>query len=268
MVKRRSRTSGAQRAFQIIECLVDMGKPATAYQVAKTLGAPLSTIYESINLLEKLDILTRKGGEGKVFLGPRLYFYGLSYLRGLDADHIYRREANALSRRSRDNVQINVRDGDYLVVSAMVEGPDPYHVSTRVGSRVPLTWTASGRLFLGSMDAAERAEAMSRAVPSPVGRAVTDPSELERESLEAWQKGYCVHVAESDFAVSCVAAPVVNPNGACTATICLIVPESRAREHGAELGKMVMESARAIEKDLGWRSGRIGDEGLAGMHDE
>ena len=255
MTKRRTRTNGAQRAFQIIECLVRMEKPVTAYQVAKALKAPLSTIYESIGLLERLDIVSRESGDGRISLGPRLYFYGLSYLRGLDTDQVYRREATVLSHASGENVQVFLRDGDYLVVSVMVEGRDPYHISTRIGSRVPLTWTASGRLYLGSMTPEERAEVISRATPSPIGRAVTDPAELDRESLIAREQGYWIQVAESDFAVSCVAAPIRNPAGGCVATICLVVPESRAAQQGERLVEMAMEAAENIERALGWRDG-------------
>lgn len=253
MAKRRSRTNGAQRAFQIIECLVDLGQPATAYQIAKALSAPLSTVYETINLLERLDILNRKTEDGKVSLGPRLYFYGLSYLRGLDADLIYRREADALCREVGENVQISVRDGDFMVVAAMCEGRDPYHISTRIGSRVPITWTASGRFLLKHLHLGEVAAIMSRADPPSSGKIHSDPVEFMRESQDAWERGYFIQTAESDFAVSCIAAPVVNPDGICPATICLVVPEKKAKENGAELGAMALATARNIEKSLGWR---------------
>lgn len=255
MAKRRSRTNGAQRAFQIIECLVDLGRPATAYQIAKTLAAPLSTVYETINLLERLDILNRKSEDGKVSLGPRLYFYGLSYLRGLDADLIYRREADALCRDTGENVQVNVCDGDYMVVAAMCEGPDPYHITTRIGSRVPVTWTASGRFFLKDLSLGEIATIMTRAEQPITGRVHSDPVEFMRECKQAWEQGYFIQTAESDFAVSCIASPVVNPDGHCPATICLVVPEQKAREHGVDLAGRAMAAARNIEKSLGWRDG-------------
>lgn len=252
MSERKSRTNGTERAFQIIECMVELGEPATAYQVAKKLGAPLSTVYEIIAMLEKLEILSRRGGEGRYFLGPRLHFYGLAYSRSLEADEIYRHEAEALSRKSGENVQICVRDGDYMVVSFMVDGADQFYISSRPGSRTPLNWTASGRLLIGHLTPLERSEIFSRAAPSPTGRAITDPETLEKVCRESWEQGYSVQIAESDFAVACIAAPVVNPEGACMATVSLVVPENTARKREAELSRMARESARTIEKSLGW----------------
>ncbi len=256
MATRRPRTSGTERAFQILECMVDFGEPATAYQIAKALGAPISTVYESMALLERLDVLSRRGGDGQYYLGPRLHFYGLAYSRSLEADDVFRREAENLSRSTGENVQICVRDGDSMVVSFMVDGPDQFYISSRPGSRIPLNWTASGRLLVGHLPPAEREEIFARAAPSPTGRAIVDPEELEKVVAEAWQQGYCVQIAESDFAVACIAAPIINSQGECDSTISLVVPESRAEQKGQELVAKVVASARAIENQLGWRHSR------------
>lgn len=252
MALRKPRTSGTERAFQIIECLVELGKPATAYQIAKRLGAPLSTVYEAIAQLEKLDILGRRGGDGEFFLGPRLYFYGLAYTRGLEYEDVYRREAEALSRDSGETVQICIRDGDSMVVSFMVDGSDQFNVSSRPGSRTPLNWSASGRLLIGHLSPEERRALFAQAQPSPTGRAITNPKALEKVCREAWEQGYCIQIAESDFAVACIAAPIVRHDGVCAATISLVVPESVAEERGGELVAMAKASARKIEKSLGW----------------
>ncbi len=71
---------------------------------------------------------------------------------------------------------------------------------------------------------------------------------------EAWEQGYCMEIAESDFAVACIAAPVKNFKGECMATISLVVPETTARDRGELLSRLAMASARNLEKQLGWQS--------------
>ena len=254
MPPRKPRTNGIERASRILECLVELGESATAYQIAKCIGAPLSTTYETIALMESIGMLQRSGGEGQYFLGARLLFYGLAYSSHLAEDEVYRREAEALSRATGENVQICIRDGDFMVVSFMAEGSDHFHISSRPGSRTPLNWSASGRLLIGHLPAEERMEILRRSKPSPTGRAPTDPEELEAACVKAWEQGYSIQIAESDFAVACIAAPVNNPQGECVATVSLVVPESRAKKKEDELSRLVMESADTIEQQLGWRN--------------
>ncbi|MDR1744505.1 MAG: IclR family transcriptional regulator [Planctomycetota bacterium] len=253
MPPRKHRTNGTERAFQILECLIELGESATAYQIAKHIGAPLSTIYESIALLERLEVLRRCGGDGKYFLGSRLLFYGLSYIGSMAEDEIYRHEADSLCHACGENVQICIRDGDCMVVAAMVEPGDHFHISSRPGSRTPLNWSASGRLLIGHLSPGERVEIFSLAKPSATGRALTDPDALEAACREAWEQGYSVQIAESDFAVACIAAPVKNAGGECVAAISLVVPETTAKDRGEQLSRLVMASARNIEKQLGWQ---------------
>lgn len=254
MSPRKPRTNGVERAFQVIEYLTESGESATAYQIAKEIGAPLSTIYESIALLEKMDVVARYGDDGKFFLGPRLVVYGLAYQRHLEADQIFRREAEVLSRASGESVLVCMRESDYVVAAAVVDRSDQFQISTRPGSRAYLTWSASGMLLLGHLKPEERREIFARANPSPSGKAMTDPDLLEAECRKAWEQGWSIMAAESGFSISCVAAPVRNPQGECVSTMCLVVPSDRAGEKADELVRHVTNSARNIERHLGWRN--------------
>src|SRR3546814_20246676 len=93
-----------------------------------------------------------------------------------------------LSAETGESVQICVRDDDMMVVLAMVDGPGPYRVTSHVGTRVPLNWTASGRLLTGHMDDAVRLALSARgARPSPTARAATEHARLVAHSPTAPQ---------------------------------------------------------------------------------
>lgn len=70
--KRRVRTSGVDRALQILDWLQRQQHPATSYEVAKGVGAPLSTIYSVVDDLVAKNLLERQE-DGTVWLGARLY---------------------------------------------------------------------------------------------------------------------------------------------------------------------------------------------------
>lgn len=258
---RKSRTNGVERAFQILECLVELGEASTAYHIAKTIGAPLSTVYDIIGQLEKLDVLRRTGTDGKFYLGSRLLMYGLAYTGFLVEDDVYRLAADDLCRRTKENVHISIRDGNYMVVAAMAEAGYHFYVASRPGTRSPLNWGASGRLLIGHLTPEQRAPILARAKPSPNGHAVTDPEVLERECVEAWHRGYSIQTGESGFAVASIAVPVINNKGECCATIGMLVPESAILERGDALVKACMETARDIERQLGYQSGKAPSQG-------
>src|SRR5690606_40027833 len=129
--------------------LVMAGRAAAAYEIGQAIGAPLSTVYGTIEDLAAQGLLER-GADGAVWLGSKLYHYGLAYARRLDLLSAASAEMEALSRRCGGTVQICGRDGDDRVVLAMAEGPDHFGVGSRVGTRTPLNWSASGRLLVRS----------------------------------------------------------------------------------------------------------------------
>ena len=79
---RRSRVSGIDRALQVIDYLYETGSPAGAYAIAKAVKAPLSTVYVIIDDLVEKNMLARNA-DGSIWLGARLYHYGLAYALSL-----------------------------------------------------------------------------------------------------------------------------------------------------------------------------------------
>src|SRR5271170_3706977 len=102
---RRVRTSGIDRVLQVLDHLQATGKPATGYDIARSLGAPLSTIYATIDDLVQKRMLARTNGNN-VWLGPRLFHYGLAYARSIDLIGSATEEMRALAHEIGQTVQI------------------------------------------------------------------------------------------------------------------------------------------------------------------
>jgi DNA-binding IclR family transcriptional regulator len=254
----RGRTSGIDRMLQILDLLRDRAEPMTGYELARGIGAPISTIYAVTEELVARDMLSRDA-DGRLWLGARLHHYGLAYARNLDVMALANHEMNRLSADVAECVQICGRDGDQMVVLAMAEGPGHFNVSSRVGTRVPLNWTASGRLLVGHLPLKDCvAFFKAHAQPSPTGRAVTDAGELAHAVREAFAQRLAMQIGESDFSVACIAAPILDASGTCAYTISIVLPEFRAREDLPRYVAAVQAAARRIEEGLGWRAHQSG----------
>jgi DNA-binding IclR family transcriptional regulator len=248
---KRSRVSGIDRVLQILDHLQATGTAATAYELAKATGAPLSTVYVIVDDMVDKNLLDRQAS-GAVWLGPRLYHYGLSYARNLDLLTVATHEMHELSHAVGETVQICGRDGDHMVVLAMAEGSDHFQVTSRVGTRVPLNWTASGRLLVGHLDDAARlAVFRASSSASPTGRAETDPEELALAARRCYLDGLSIQAGESDYSVACIAAPIRDGDGVCRATISIVVPEFKVTQREPDLIAAVRASARRVEERLG-----------------
>jgi len=250
---RRARVSGIDRALQVIDYLYETGAPAGPYAIAKAIKAPLSTVYVTIDDLVEKNMLARNA-DGAIWLGARLYHYGLAYARSLDFMSVATHEMHDLCREANEAVQLCGRDGDHMLVLAMADGPSPFQVASRVGTRVPLNWTASGRLLVGHLPANERVELFKRcARTSPTGRAEIDAASLSEAAAKAFDERLSIQIAESDYAVACIASPICDRDGQCVATISIVLPEQKVLSDESRYTSQVRASAAKIEKLMGWR---------------
>ena len=251
---RRSRVSGIDRALQVIDYLYEAGAPAGPYAIAKAIKAPLSTVYVTIDDLVEKNMLARNA-DGAIWLGARLYHYGLAYARSLDFMSVATHEMHDLCREANEAVQLCGRDGDHMLVLAMADGPSPFQVASRVGTRVPLNWTASGRLLVGHLAENERIELFKRcARTSPTGRAEIDATSLSEAAARAFDERLSIQIAESDYAVACIASPICDRDGQCVATISIVLPEQKVLSDESRYTGQVRASAAKIEKLMGWRN--------------
>ncbi|MBK4216864.1 IclR family transcriptional regulator [Paracoccus caeni] len=248
---RRSRTSGIDRSLQILDILTERHQPMTAYELAKVTGAPPSTVYKLIDELEERAMLSRSA-DGRVWLGPRLMRYGLAYRARMSAFSEAERAMFALNERVAEMVQICARDGGLMQVVAMAEGTGAFRVTSDVGTRVPLNWTASGRLLIGHLpDAARLAVFQDCARPSNTGLAETDPAKLAQMSREDFVNGLSVQIDTSEDQVACIAAPIRGLDGTCELTLSVVMPKHRVRDKFALVSSEVREAALSVERALG-----------------
>jgi DNA-binding IclR family transcriptional regulator len=249
----RSRMSGLLRATQVLDRLVVEAKATSAYDLAKAIRAPVSTIYGVVDALVQAGLLERDSA-GAVWFGSRMYHYGLAYGRNVDLLREAREEMRRLAQELGETVQICARHEGFVVIQDMAEASRNLRVSSRIGARVPINWSVSGRFFLAHLPQHERlAIFRENAVPSATGRAPLDPDQFVALSDEARRLGYASQLSGTDEGIACIAAPITNASGICEMTISIIMPELRVRESLELYAGAVRAAAGRIESRVGWR---------------
>ncbi|WP_341487833.1 IclR family transcriptional regulator [Pararhizobium sp. A13] len=250
------RTRGLDRAFEILEFLRTKRQPMRPNEIAVEIGAPRSSVYELINLLLRHGMLDYQGGDGRVFLGRKLYFLGTAYADQFD---LMRESEDLLSRlaeETRETAQMCLLEGNKYTVAMMREGVRAFRISSNIGELVPIPWTASGRLLVAHLTDAEIVDfipADDFIVPS--GKRL-DPARFIAEVRQATIDGYFTFNSEVETFTHCFAVPVHQADGQCVATLCLVTPkEDGLRNRQAYLDSL-LAAAHELSEQLGYSTGR------------
>jgi DNA-binding IclR family transcriptional regulator len=250
------RTRGLDRAFEILEFLRTKRQPMRPNEIAVEIGAPRSSVYELINLLLRHGMLDYQGGDGRVFLGRKLYFLGTAYADQFD---LMRESEDLLARlaeETRETAQMCLLEGNKYTVAMMREGVRAFRISSNIGELVPIPWTASGRLLVAHLSDAEIVDF----IPAddfvlPSGKRL-DPARFISEVRQATIDGYFTFNSEVETFTHCFAVPVHQADGQCVATLCLVTPkEDGLRNRQAYLDSL-LAAAHELSEQLGYSTGR------------
>ena len=217
-------------------------------EIAAAIGAPRSSVYELVNLLLEHGMLEYQGGDGRVFLGRRLYFLGTAYAEQFDLMRECDRMLVRLAEETRETAQMCLLEGNKYTVAMMREGLRPFRISSSVGELVPIPWTASGRLLLAHLSDQQ----ISALIP-PEDFVMPDGGRLAAadfiaEVRRAASDGYFAFNSVVENFTHCFAAPVRQADGACIATLCLVTPREDGLNNRDAYLDSLLRAAREISE--------------------
>ncbi len=241
-----------RRALEIFEHMLQLGTPTTIGAMVAALRIPKSTAYELVRTLTDSGYLepARRGG---VFLGRKLFELGMAYRAQVDLLRDGSQIVEELRNACGETVQLSVLENDMMLVLLKEEGSHPVRIISRVGSRVPVNWAASGRLLVSDMDDRALTALLGKSVrQSPSGRAPTDVAKLIQQVRKFRKQGYATELNETNEHAGCVAAPVIDGSGKCIAAISIVAPEHRLTKANREgLIRKAREAAAMLSQRLG-----------------
>jgi DNA-binding IclR family transcriptional regulator len=177
----------------------------------------------------------------------------MAAVSGVDAVRLAPSYLHELVAKTLETVFLAVRDGGTVVYVYKEEGPQAIKMSSRLGSRRPLYCTALGKAYLSALSAeARRALIGELDFQRFTANTITDAAALEAEVLATRERGYGIDRVEVEEGVACFGAPVCDHLGLPVAAISVAGPADRVLPREDEIGSLVVDTALAISRRLGY----------------
>ncbi|WP_185646394.1 IclR family transcriptional regulator [Burkholderia sp. Bp9143] len=208
----RYRAPALDKGLDILELLSEQKEGLTRTEITKELGRNASEIYRMLERLVARRYVMRSSGGDRYTLSLKLFALAHRHppMNRLIA------EALPLMQRFADAAEqschLTVYDRGNLLVIAQVDGPGPWGVSVRLGSRVGLADTASGRVMLSFQGPEQRAHMLAehRKVK---GETPINEQELVYACQSIRQSGYVRQDSRQAYGVTDLSAPILGPAG-------------------------------------------------------
>ncbi|MEL6206314.1 MAG: IclR family transcriptional regulator [Pseudomonadota bacterium] len=222
------------RLLAVLEEVARAGGAVTPTEVNARLDLPKATIHRLFATLATEGFLERDLDGRAYGPGPRLRGLAWGVLSAEGLRTARRAVLERLSREIGETCNIALPEGDAMVYLDRVETEWPLRIQLPPGTRVPLYCTASGKMFLTSLSAAQLERyAGSASLERRTPATITDAASLVAEVAEARALGRALDREEFMAGMFAVAAPVMH-HGRLVGTLSVHAPVQRFDADRAE----------------------------------
>jgi DNA-binding IclR family transcriptional regulator len=230
----RSKTDVAQanravvdKAFTLLEAWSHRGETLGSSELARRTGLPKSTSHRLLGILEAAGLIERLGTGYQ--LGGRLH--GFSGVFAVDYPPDLREVTlpflQDLYELTHETVHLAVLDGIDVYCVEKVYGHRRNPVRSRVDGVLPAHSTALGKVLLAYASSSTQRRVLSAPLRGFTSATVTEPLRLAGELRAIRRCGVGYDRQETHPAVTCVAAPLLDPRGQIVAAISVSGPSDR-----------------------------------------
>lgn len=236
------------RLLLVLEAMAKAGVPVTPTEVNQSLGLPKPTIHRLFSTLENEGFIQREiDGRG---YSPGLRIRNMS--TGIISSLRIRTARVAVLSKLADEVgetcNIALPDRDAMIYLDRVETKWPLRIQLPIGTRVPFYCTASGKMYLSSLDNRHlKNYAQATSMEARTKSTITRPDTLIEEIKNIREVGYALDRCEFMEGMTAVAVPIFEGNGRLVSTLSIHAPEQRfPLPRAVECVGLLQESAKQL----------------------
>ncbi|WP_435063680.1 IclR family transcriptional regulator [Halobaculum sp. EA56] len=242
------------RANRIVRRLIDM-RGATASELAEEFDMPLSTMYEYVNTLERIDYL-RKGPDGRYRVSSTFLELGNQVRRNYEIYNVGEPEIRRLAEETGEFAGLAIEEDGLGVLLSMKKGDKVKRLKvnrTYPGVRSRLNTTAFGKAILAQLSDEEIRDVVDQYGLHPrTENTITEVDPLLEEMDRVRERGYAFDDEECFDGMRGIGVPVASRADDVLAGIALYGPPNRLDDETffEEYPSLVQEYADVIRGTL------------------
>jgi DNA-binding IclR family transcriptional regulator len=223
------------RLLALLEVIAARSEVFSLQTLVEETGLPKPTLHRMLQQLEAGGMLQREGDGRHYSTGVRLRRLAEQLLLN-DTRHGARHAVlRQLVAEVGESCNITALSGSEVLYLDRVETPAPLRFYLHPGSRVPVHCSASGKLFLAQMSAAQRRRLLANVpLEAYTPHTLTDFEKLEAELERVKTQGYALDEEEFLPGLRCIAV-LVGASGRSNMGVAIQAPSMR------------MDSAKALQ---------------------
>ena len=197
------------RPLALLELFAEMKRPLSLTEVARGLGAPVSTCFNLLRSLEAVGFLSNVGGRRHVYPTRKIY----DVARVIVAHEPWTERFGTQLERLRDltgeTAILGTWQGDQVVYLAVLEGPKTIRYTAKAGDLKPLHSSAIGKALLTRLDPQRRGKLVDQlSLDAKTSMTITDRAALLADLDRAAMDGVAITRGENVADVMAIAMPL------------------------------------------------------------
>jgi DNA-binding IclR family transcriptional regulator len=239
--------------LDILEFLSENSRSYGVTELSRELGISTNLVFRIMKRLTERGYAEMDSESGGYQLSTRFFTLGMRLYSRFDLRNRSRKHLEWLTQETGETCQIQVPDGNRMLVRESVNPPVDYFLQIVPGSRVYYHANAFGKVILAFMDQDEVKELLPTKLPALTEKTITNRKVLLGQLDQIKLEGIAYDDEEYTDGFFCIGSPVFDVSGKAIAGVGMT---GLIRRFDAKLKKktekLVLQCASRIASDIGY----------------
>lgn len=211
--KDRQFVTALARGLDVLRCFTRATPALGTADIARLTGLAQPTVWRLCYTLIQEGYLVQADRGGKLRPGISVLGLGQTAIASMPIAELARVDMQMLASRYQCAVSLGMRDGHYMIYLQRMQGSQIILRDLEVGSRVPLSSSATGWAYLAGLPEDEREKAFKELQEIDKQRWPTLWPKIKQSISQYKRTGYIINKGSLHEQINAVAVPILSEDG-------------------------------------------------------